>query len=433
MRARINEITITGFKNRFNTMNIKFTDNNVSVIYGDNGCGKTTLLHIIHAILTRDDSELARNQIENVRVSYSVLDKNNNLLNRKIIIKRIKQTEQYRWPNSHLDELTSLGLGVGRIVNSPSDVNISGSEVYRFMAMRRKDFNCIKKDATPEELFDFSENFVKYMKRFRSMTALRKVDLKKFESNNLYLKQVKIEEVIQMLLENYRVARIKSSERIQNALFETLSSLVFNKVPERKPSLEEQNTLYEQILDNKIRIIKALEQRDDANLTKQEIINKLKSIVDRESFSDVINSPVLFKLFESMVEELSVERLLINAITEIVYVFNSHLPDNKHLVVDEDRVEIFVSEDSHPITELSSGETQLLITLCLLVLKGRNKNIILIDEPELSFNIKWQRKFISLVTSLVPEAQIIVASHSPAIAGSSQYKTKMNIDLAGAL
>ncbi|MCZ4309898.1 AAA family ATPase [Vibrio atlanticus] len=430
MLGRINELTITGFKNRFSTMTVKFTEHNVSVIYGDNGCGKTTLLDIIHAVFTCDNQILARNQVDNVRVSYTVI-KDDRLINRRVIIKRNKQSDEYRWPESHLSQFSSLGLGVGRTMVS-TEMPIKASDVYKFIHAKKRDYDFISDQLDFEDLYDFSDSLVRHIKRNRSLNAIRSANHRRFDAENLYLKHVKIEEVIQMLLENYRVARIRSSERVQNALFEALSGLVFNKFPEKDIAEEEKEILYRELIDNKERIIKALELRDE-NLTKKEFISRLKSITDYSSFNDVVNSPMLFKLFDSMVSELSMEKSLINSINEIVSVFNSHMPPNKHLVIDEDKVEVFVGFDTHPISELSSGETQLLTTLCLLVLKGRDKNVILIDEPELSFNIKWQRKFVDLVTLLVPKAQVIVASHSPSIAGSSKYKTEMYIELGGAL
>lgn len=74
-----------------------------------------------------------------------------------------------------------------------------------------------------------------------------------------------------------------------------------------------------------------------------------------------------------------------------------------------------------PITitpsSLSSGEKQLLILLTETLLQQNVPTIFLADEPELSLHIDWQRKIISSVRELNPNAQIIVATHSPEIAG----------------
>ncbi len=63
---------------------------------------------------------------------------------------------------------------------------------------------------------------------------------------------------------------------------------------------------------------------------------------------------------------------------------------------------------------LSSGEQQLLLLLCY-VLTGRDKAcVFMIDEPEISLNIKWQRKLIKTLLEITEGAdiQFVFASHS---------------------
>jgi predicted ATP-dependent endonuclease of OLD family len=44
--------------------------------------------------------------------------------------------------------------------------------------------------------------------------------------------------------------------------------------------------------------------------------------------------------------------------------------------------------------------------------------LFIADEPELSLHIDWQRKILNALLDLNPKAQIIVATHSPEIAGN---------------
>lgn len=71
---------------------------------------------------------------------------------------------------------------------------------------------------------------------------------------------------------------------------------------------------------------------------------------------------------------------------------------------------------SHPLTpaQLSSGEQQLLL-LFYYVLTARDKpSVFMIDEPEISLNIKWQRELVQSLLDITGEAniQFIFASHS---------------------
>lgn len=65
--------------------------------------------------------------------------------------------------------------------------------------------------------------------------------------------------------------------------------------------------------------------------------------------------------------------------------------------------------------QLSSGEKQLLVILLTVLVQDNKPSILLMDEPEISLHIEWQRKLIQYVRELNPNAQVIVATHSPDI------------------
>lgn len=64
--------------------------------------------------------------------------------------------------------------------------------------------------------------------------------------------------------------------------------------------------------------------------------------------------------------------------------------------------------------QLSSGERQLLLLLCNSLLSRAESTLFIIDEPEISLNAKWQRKLISALLACVPASnvQFILATHS---------------------
>ncbi|MFH6996081.1 AAA family ATPase [Flavobacterium sp. FlaQc-48] len=81
-------------------------------------------------------------------------------------------------------------------------------------------------------------------------------------------------------------------------------------------------------------------------------------------------------------------------------------------------VKHFNNEDFIPIHSLSTG-TKLLISLLLPLFKFNTKDaIILIDEPERSLYPDIQMDLVDYYQDLAPEAQFIIATHSPFIAAS---------------
>ena len=77
------------------------------------------------------------------------------------------------------------------------------------------------------------------------------------------------------------------------------------------------------------------------------------------------------------------------------------------------------SEQSIPPKELSSGEQHLIVLMYNLLFRDSEKNdeLILIDEPEISLHIAWQRRFISSLEKIseLSDFDVIIATHSPAI------------------
>lgn len=66
--------------------------------------------------------------------------------------------------------------------------------------------------------------------------------------------------------------------------------------------------------------------------------------------------------------------------------------------------------------QLSSGEKQILAFFAFLLLRGSlDKKFIIIDEPELSLSVSWQKTLISDILSLSPSAYVVSATHSPFI------------------
>jgi energy-coupling factor transporter ATP-binding protein EcfA2 len=62
---------------------------------------------------------------------------------------------------------------------------------------------------------------------------------------------------------------------------------------------------------------------------------------------------------------------------------------------------------------ISSGEKQILIILLTTLLQDGNPYILLMDEPEISLHIDWQRSLIQNIRQINPSCQIIMVTHSP--------------------
>ena len=72
-----------------------------------------------------------------------------------------------------------------------------------------------------------------------------------------------------------------------------------------------------------------------------------------------------------------------------------------------------VSERKIDLEHLSSGEKQVVSIFSYLYLSPLDKSIILIDEPELSLSVPWQKKFLLDISKGAQCAGLISVTHSP--------------------
>jgi predicted ATPase len=92
------------------------------------------------------------------------------------------------------------------------------------------------------------------------------------------------------------------------------------------------------------------------------------------------------------------------------------LSDSKYLHLDKKtlqvRVRSVIRNRNVPVEALSSGEKQMISLFARLYLYEGEK-IVLIDEPELSLSLEWQRKILEDILVAPSCAQVIAITHSP--------------------
>lgn len=108
-------------------------------------------------------------------------------------------------------------------------------------------------------------------------------------------------------------------------------------------------------------------------------------------------------------------------IEHFVQVCNSYLmmsSDEKKLEFDPSALKVVVRnswvDDSADLDTLSSGEKQIVSLMAKLYLY-EGKKLVLIDEPELSLSIDWQRKVVPDIIRSGSVSQLFAITHSPFI------------------
>ena len=138
--------------------------------------------------------------------------------------------------------------------------------------------------------------------------------------------------------------------------------------------------------------------------------------------TDEINSPdnatlkyFLVRLAKIVDETKDIEQTL-EGFANVVNGYLRHSSDEKEFQYDPRvtrvRVRNLINNSEIRLDDLSSGEKQVISLFALMHLTSQPK-IILIDEPELSLSIEWQRKLLPDIVHSQTCRQLIAITHSP--------------------
>lgn len=407
----IKQVQIDGFWHRFNAK-CEFNEN-VNIIIGANGTGKTTFMTILQSILSVDLDTLL---ICDFR-SAKIILKNGRTKKTIEVIKEDNSESLFQDFTYYISQKKFL-------------INGFFSDDYRISTMRKRraiEQSTIIKQ-TLKELVNISSLSVYRLNNNDEYEARGRDTKNSFSHIDIKLKQL-YPDLVQYQL-NLSQQSISISIDLQNQVLMSLLDIddtIQYKIPPNFDKKQEQKKLltayyslvgkrsYEGDLNRKVvkhidLIDKALSAlKNDPTSVKFNLIRVL------ESFS------ITQKIIELSLEAERKTKEIYSNIEKFKILLNKFLSDKQSEF--KESGELIVKNKSGnaiDILKLSSGEKQLLILLIGALLQKSNKCIFITDEPELSLHIEWQRNIIPAIKEINPNAQIIVATHSPEIA--SKYR-----------
>ena len=163
----------------------------------------------------------------------------------------------------------------------------------------------------------------------------------------------------------------------------------------------------QQQLRSRLAKIAILDSSPDLQLPEREL-KSWERIVLRTYLDDASDK---LETFQSLLDRLELMRDIVNE----KFLF-------KHLHIDREEGFVFRDTDSGirvDLRQLSSGEQHELVLLYDLLMNVAEQSLVLIDEPEISLHVAWQKSFlddVDRVASLTAQ-RFIIATHSPQIIG----------------
>ncbi len=409
----IKSIYIERTQSRQKTVSLNLSALNISVLYGENGCGKTVLLRLLNAVLGQEDRVLADEKVQQIRIVYE--NDNRKEKEVRIICKEQAASDSaqitYDWSAFRASEL----FGMASILLCPnsgnaSHINVSPDFLYWYIV----EMGHIEHFRTGNDAQMLCDNLSQHIKLKQSGDGKVSFESQSdFSAPVLTIDTVDMHMVEMLLLERFHLAQQAAQDRVQKALFDILA----NACDSANMEAVDETALRMMLPTNQKKLIDILE-RLEKNALSDKIISILKSDDQKFIAKELKNNSLLAKLIVKMSSELEREETPVQSVNKLKDIFNAYIGPEKYIEISDDGIVIkfHSSPETHGIEHLSGGEQRLFILLTVFILEGDKRQLFLIDEPETSLNMKWQRGLMPLLGSLAPNAQIIAASHSPAIA-----------------
>lgn len=413
----------------------------ITFLYGSNGCGKTTILNIVTSIVTGKIYELFFYDFKIIKLKYSNND------NVDVIEIKRKQDDKNRL----------------KIIFEGRNETISKLDNLNFQSSRRK---ILLKEYFHENniLKDISQLF-NYVYLPLSRSAY--VDPIRSSRKNFWIEEEEIEEElyvtkdasltrVQELIVNKILTINNEVNRLNNNFRDKILKTSINIYSEKKNFSdiinEIENSNEEKILEiqesylNIMTNLKLINEREIEKYNNffSSYIKKYEQITDENDekvkhfpinlvlqYSEISKIRKVVELAQQMEKDKKQAEKPLELFCSTLNSFLSRAGDidSKNIIIEtigQPGVYFKIPNNQNKLSvqKLSSGEKQLIIFFANLIfgVNDRKNGIFIVDEPELSLHLTWQKLFIEQTLKINNNIQLIFATHSPEIVGRHRDK-----------
>ena len=420
--------------------NVKFNPD-ITFLYGANGCGKTTILNIIEAIITGQLFNLFNYKFSKIILCYYNTSNQNNIKSIEIIY---DDSELEIYYNSNKYNICFLDTNE-KISSYKNMTEISHYyfSKYEFLYDICKTFNHVY---LPLNRFYSVSNDSHEIYPYRIRNKQRFED--DFCIGNSY-RDTAMERIEGLIYTNY--SRISNAINRINDIFRDniLKSQIELKRDFELGSFftEIENNNVSDLRKTQTAYIKILKELDLINKSEEESYNNFfEGFIEsfskyKKKFSENHNAIPINLLLQfqeitkikktvEIAEKMESRKASVKKPIEIfLNTMNSFIGNDneKEICIDNDGYVYFNIKHTGKkisIHHLSSGEKQLITFFANLIFNvdSKKSGIFVVDEPELSLHLSWQKIFVDQVLEIDKNIQLIFATHAPEIIGKRRNK-----------
>lgn len=344
-------------------------NNSEAFLIGINGSGKSTILKIIHAILTKNldfFNKITFSKIELITSSDIITVK-----------KGVVENSTYIGPyfTSNTTNLTIKKIEEQKILSS-------GKKSFEIKSNLK-----LIKDAT----------YALYNQTLSIMFCENSLILKKNDDN--------LEKELLTFMKN----KVNDNDNLEEYFDEFIKTIIPIKKVEQTLS-----TIGKKSLQAKSLEIEYIKTENEITLLTEENLNFSDEFKEKIDYLNYLNR-MKEKVNSSNFDFIDLYIQNVNHFFKDCYKklsFNKVYGEFSICVLNKEKI---VVDEIFDFEKLSSGEQQLLTLITELTFNLEDNTVILIDEPEESLHLEWQQNLLPVIRSLISNKkniQLIIASHS---------------------
>lgn len=416
-------------------------DREVNIFIGENGLGKTTILNCIYYVFEKKFAKLENIDFSAICVKFKK-DANEYRITSFDIVKynnKMRRNHRLHYADSEIVEhFISDMLNVSDLYSSKPEeynnrieyitqelalrmdipTNFARKQIYQYISGNHRYQNDEMKNGDPSKVDDLSKAITKYIdQRIIYLPTYRRIedDLTNFNirgddfnKSELLIRfgMSDVQSSIDRILEKIRSEAMKGFTEMTGVLLKQYAD--GENVINSLNSIQCANIDVETVKIVLDRVGNEIEQR-----YKDKIINIINS-------NDIYNYKYLYllNLIGNLILNYDLQKTYDDRIKKFSNTCNKYLK-NKHFHYNQSTLtlEICLENDDKTmeLTQLSSGEKQIVSLFSKLYLESNEKSIVIIDEPELSLSLKWQQMLLPDIMRTENCKLLITVTHSPFI------------------